>query len=206
MSERFRVIAIILLIAVMVYYLASVYFPQTVSQLVPVTSKVDNDRYFVLEGPEKERTADLLATVKKQAEHVAESVMKEKDKLPEQLKRSTEKLPGMIPLSLFELDPNKENTVAYNLGKGQAIFLCAKNGSRPADSDVLLSVLLHEMAHGMEADFAPLKNGHSVHSKSFKDKEQLLMQKASELGYLSPTDVVGRSFCRITIPDPRTAQ
>lgn len=208
-------IALLVGIIVFVYYSTSMKSKDISNQdydsvLVPVTSTVDHKQYKVLNGPSQQAAADLLATVGKQAGAVVDELQNQLNKqlLSDHFAESIERVQAKRPFNLAQLDPEKEHTVAYNISKGDQIYLCLKgrDDNSLADRDVLLSVLLHELAHIMETTFSDVKNGFSVHSKEFKENEKLLLTTAASMELLSPSAVIGRNFCNISVPDPKSAQ
>lgn len=194
------------LIGLCSYLLVSNLTIGAVADLVPVKSSEDKTTYMVLDKPRKQEVADLLAKVRAQAEKITDELIAQKPKLSAAEQQAVNRLANKRPFNLIELDSSREHTIAYNNAKGEEIFLCTKNGSRLADQDVLLSVLLHELAHSMEANVSPMKNGYSVHSEEFRAYERLLNSTASSLDLLSPTAVIGRNHCGISIPNPDSAQ
>jgi hypothetical protein len=178
-------------------------------QLVSVHSSVDDADHFVLDTPYKQQAADLLARVEDKASQIVEKFRANPSTIPPQMFEGVQRLLEK-PIRLRELDSSKENTVAYNVNKGESIYLCLRgggaNGAALADEDVLLSVLIHELAHAAQTKYSgTLESGHSVHDAEFKKIERFLMNTAASLSLLSPSKVIGRNYCSIAIPNPDTA-
>lgn len=88
--------------------------------------------------------------------------------------------------------------------RGDVIYLCVSDNPAP---DILFAIVLHELAHYMEAPSEQKmgSNGHSVHGQQFKDDERWLQSHASDLGIGSRASPIHRNYCGIVIPDPAGA-
>jgi hypothetical protein len=174
---------------------------------VRVESSIDHQVYSVLQSANQQQAADLLAKVKSQVEQIRMKFRAHPDSVPEEFKVGVSRLLD-LDIKLSELDSLAENTVAFNLNK-KAIFMCLRNDpptDKLADADVVLSVLLHELAHAMIVDTAPMTEGHTVHDANFKKHERYLHTVAASLALLSPSNIIGRKFCAIRIPSPDDAE
>lgn len=109
----------------------------------------------------------------------------------------------------FEQQPHRDGLPpAVNIGKGRVVKICLReSGAQEAvGSDVLNTVLVHELAHMMEDEVGKKVNGRSVHSDVFKRNERYLLGVAIELGLVPEGGTVGLPFCGQHIPDPQGAQ
>jgi len=175
-----------------------------IGRLVSVRSTVNQQKYLVLDTDNKQEAANLLSKVQAQAQQLLDKFQMQPATIPPEFFDGVQRLLRMR-LDLRELDSSVETTVAYNQNKGEAIYLCLRANppsNKLADQDVLLSVLLHEMAHAMIVDYLPMQDGHTIHDANFKKHERFLTSAAASLALLSPSAVLGRSYCKIRIPDP----
>lgn len=183
---------------------------------VAVTSTVDGATYHVVDVPNKQHAADLLARVSASAVRVIREVDRRVDavglkaavvdtRLHNGVCRLRKYLPGGRNLAVYELDYFNEPHLAYNRNKTDGIFLCLRQtpqtGELAAD-DTVLFILLHEIAHTMTPHFDPMEGNQTKHSPLFRAHEHYLHEVARDLGLLTPENVHGRRHCRATILPP----
>jgi hypothetical protein len=179
--------------------------------LVQVRSTVDGQNYRVLDVPNKQEAADVLATVKQQAVSVLKALAASDDSaVPQKFRSNITCLTGFQDnTTLAELDPLHEQTVAYTLNK-QDVFLCTRryaNMDEIVSTEVLLVVYLHELVHTCLSAFSEVSSeGHTIHSAEFKELENVVVNAAINLGFVSPTKAVGEEYCGIIIPSSEAAQ
>lgn len=178
--------------------------------LVETMSTIDNRAYLVLRANNL-AAANALARLRINVERVVERALNNStsdNRYHEPTVLLTTRL-HKHGLNLVELNPEKEDAIAINKNKGEIVFICMRR-EPPFDmsvssDDILLFIALHEMAHAMNVAYAPMRNGHSVHDKEFRENEAFLMRAAKQLGLLDPSVVPGRTHCRYQMPNPSAA-
>lgn len=74
-----------------------------------------------------------------------------------------------------------EFNTAYTLNKGKEIRICLDHGGKEKlDVNLIMFVLLHEMAHVMSETYG--------HNKEFVDNMDIIVKTAVKIGIYSPTD------------------
>lgn len=109
-------------------------------------------------------------------------------------------------INLRELDAHRSKTVAYNRGKGATIYIClraCRNCDKLAQADRIFLVALHEIAHSAMATYEPQHNGITTHGQEFLQYETFIFNVAEHLKLFRYANVVGSSFCGISIPDTK---
>lgn len=181
------------------------------ARLYPVTtSTIDGRGYHVKPTPNAVDAANQLCRVRQHVQHVLEYLTHQPSHPPnveQGVKRLLSHHPNTDNLSLIELDPHDaSHTLAYNLNKSTHIFVCIRQHP-PSDQlgpdDVLLYIVLHELAHTMIPTYAPMnKNGQTVHDQNFRNHNEYLNMMAERLGLLRPGKVPGTEHCGVIMPDP----
>ena len=116
--------------------------------LVDVKSSVDGRTYRVRDLADKQKAADLLASVRRKIQRLYEII---KDKFPDkpQVKQWVQNFVPE-PSRFVEATPDAEHT-SYSVNKGEKIHLCLRQrmgaDETLVDENVMVFVALHEMAH-----------------------------------------------------------
>ena len=107
---------------------------------------------------------------------------------------------------LYEHRPSDiDTTVAYAYAQSQEIYVCLFDEKQiEVDNQVLFSIILHELVHLIVRETHGI-NGNTIHTKSFKHTEKLLMSLSERLGLLPLMGVTGKPYCGISIPQPSTS-
>lgn len=116
--------------------------------IVKVKSSVDGKMYNVRDLPDKQKAADLLASVRRKLEKLIDTLRQRYPHKPQviQLNQKFE----ADPQRFYEATPDSEH-VSYSVNKGDSIHLCLrqKDNKKEAlvEENVMVFVALHEMGH-----------------------------------------------------------
>lgn len=185
-------------------------------RLVTVRSQ-GGDEFHVIDAPNKQQAADLLERVKGRAarviQHIAQRYASNPNSIPGHVlggvRRLVERTNQGQYINVHELNPASSPNLAFNRNKGEIIFVCLRRGgdaqgSDLADEDVLLYILLHELAHSMDAKYNPKKaDGTTAHSAEFMKQERYIYGIASTMGVIDPAAQVGKRHCGAIITHPQ---
>ena len=178
--------------------------------LPPTKSTIDGLEYRVMPTANAVDAANQLSRVRQAVDRVLaelKSIRSHPFNVADGVRHLLQKHPNASSVRLIELDPrDAEQTIAYNEGKSTQIYLCMRQNP-PTDQlgpdDVLLYIVLHELAHSMIPGFAPMtSDGHTVHDQNFRDHNEYLNFIASSLGLIRPSNVPGQPHCGVIMPDP----
>ena len=177
------------------------------------------ETFHVVKAPNSKRAAALLARVKRRARRVVEYI-------DVMYKQNPNSIPGHViggvqrllvrtengrHINVHELNPTTSPNLAFNRNKGEIIFMCLRRGGDSqgadlADEDVLLYILLHELAHSMDAAYNPKKaDGTTAHSQNFMVMERYIYSIAASMGELDPASQPGKQHCGAVISHPQSA-
>lgn len=115
---------------------------------VTVISTVDQQPYKVRDLPDKQRAADLMATIRKRLTTLCDTLEK---KYPDkaQVKQMVSNFRS-DPSRFMEATPDEEYT-SSTVNKGESIHMCLRQRDGPEEElvteNVMMFVALHEMSH-----------------------------------------------------------
>jgi hypothetical protein len=116
--------------------------------IVSVRSKIDGLSYNVRDMADKQKAADLLATVRRKLSKLIDVLRQNYPGKP-QIKQLNEKFEA-DPRRFYEATPDSEH-VSYSVNKGDSIHLCLRQKDEQkeplVDENVMVFVALHEMGH-----------------------------------------------------------
>ena len=102
------------------------------------------------------------------------------------------------PKNLCEADPRTPNDTSFTIGKGRKLAMCIrqKDGVLVNNEGVLMSVLLHEMAH-----IALNMTGHDGHDELFWRWTKFLSEEAKKINIYVPVDYSKHpaDYCKIQL-------
>lgn len=182
-----------ILIALIVIICLRVYQSSDSFQLKCIVSDVDGNKYCVRERAKLDMAADLLAqctvNMKKLVKHM-EKTYPDQDNV----RRLVE---GFDPHQVGETLPTSEYT-AYSENKGEKLAFClntTKHGTKLIDSNTLMFIALHEMAHIMTVSIG--------HKEEFWKNFKFLLQNAVDIKIYTPVDYKNdpQQYCGIEIND-----
>lgn len=164
--------------------------------LVDVKSTVDNRTYKVRDMPDKQKAADLLASVRMKMEKLY-MIVKEKFPNKAQVRQwITNFQPS--PERFLEATPDAEHT-SYSVNKGEKIHLCLRQrqgqNETLMEENVMVFVALHEMAHVVTPSLG--------HDPEFWNNFGWLLKQAEANGIYQYQDFKSRpiAYCGMHITD-----
>jgi hypothetical protein len=164
--------------------------------LVDVKSTVDNRTYKVRDMPDKQKAADLLASVRMKMEKLY-MIVKEKFPNKSQVRQwITNFQPS--PERFLEATPDAEHT-SYSVNKGEKIHLCLRQrqgqNETLMEENVMVFVALHEMAHVVTPSLG--------HDPEFWNNFGWLLKQAEANGIYHYQDFKARpiAYCGMHITD-----
>lgn len=174
-------------------FLAWVIGQQLASNLIKVRSAVTGRSYWVQNRPDRQRAADLLATLQQRVEAFLPSLPTDDPDFQRLLERYR-------PDSVQESSASSSVT-SYNENKGRRIVLCIRSkGSDEAilDENTVMFVFLHELSHLMTTGFDT-----DSHSPDFWRKFKTLLKHAVAAGIYHSEDYSQKPqpYCGILITE-----
>lgn len=143
-------ISIVLQIIILVIIFWILYYFQKTSHSEAsfVKSKLDNREYLVQNLDNKEEAAYILSVIRKRIFILNDYLEKNIDKYPEYREYIQQLNKGVHNMVLQENAPGGKYT-SYTVNKGDEIVLClrSKNSKKLHDLNLLMYVVLHELAH-----------------------------------------------------------
>lgn len=164
--------------------------------LVEIQSSIDGRTYKVRDLPDKQRAADLLASVRQK---IANLYMALRDKFPNkpQVRQWVQNFTP-DPSRFLESTPDAEHT-SYSVNKGEKIHLCLRQregqNESLVDENVMVFVALHEMAHVVTPSLG--------HGPDFWNNFGWLLKQAEANGIYKYQDFKAHpvSYCGLHITD-----
>jgi hypothetical protein len=158
-------------------------------------STVDGRNYKVRDLPDKQRAADLLATLRMRLGQLMDSLVQAFPNKP-QVQRLQQNFKA-DPTRFFESTPDAEHT-SYSVNKGESIHFCLRqrDGSEQiVDDNVMMFVALHEMSHTITKSIG--------HDQEFWNNFGWLLREAEQRKLYTPTDFKSHPvmYCGVTITD-----
>lgn len=172
--------------------------------LVKTVSSVDNREYYVAPGPLMNQVADALARIRIKLKQVYEDAIlstPEQPLLKDGIANLKKHYISADSIQIHELNPIIHNGVAFNQNKNDGIFICMhKKDDTLADDETLLFIAVHELAHSMQSQSAPLvTNGMTKHDLEFEAYNEYLLSFAINHGYVSSYQMTKRDHCGVLI-------
>ena len=116
--------------------------------IVKVRSNVDGLSYNVRDMPDKQKAADLLASVRLKLQKLI-GILRQRYPNKPQIIQLNQKFEA-DPRRFYEATPDSEH-VSYSVNKGDSIHLCLRQKDETSeplvDENVMVFVALHEMGH-----------------------------------------------------------
>lgn len=158
-------------------------------------SSVDGREYKVRDLPDKQRAADLLATLRLRLGQLMDSLVQAFPN-KSQVHRLQQNFRA-DPYRFLESTPDAEHT-SYSVNKGESVHFCLRqrDGSeRLVDENIMMFVALHEMAHMITESIG--------HEPEFWNNFGWLIREAEERKLYTPTDFRSHPvlYCGVTITD-----
>lgn len=162
---------------------------------VKVRSTVDGREYKVRDLPDKQRAANLLATLRLRLETLMNELQKAYPSKP-QVQRLVQNFRA-DPNRFLESTPDAEHT-SYSVNKGEEVHFCLRqrDGTESlVDENVMVFVAIHEMAH-----FITKSIGHDA---EFWNNFGWLLREAESRNLYRPMDFKSHPvmYCGVSITD-----
>jgi hypothetical protein len=162
---------------------------------VTIRSTVDGREYKVRDLPDKQRAADLLATLRLRLSTLMDSLKQEYPNKP-QVQRLVQNFRA-DPNRFLESTPDAEHT-SYSVNKGESVHFCLRqrDGSETiVDENVMVFVAIHEMAHMITKSIG--------HDADFWNNFGWLLREAEKRNLYRPTDFKSHPvpYCGVSITD-----
>jgi hypothetical protein len=161
-----------------------------------VVSKVDGKTYKVRDMPDKEKAADLMATLRIKLVKLCNAMEKKYPDKP-QVKQMVQNFRA-DPSRFIEATPESEHT-SSTVNKGEIINMCLRQRDGPdeslVDENVMMFVALHEFAHVCTDSVG--------HDSTFWNNFGWLLKEAEALNLYRYTDFSAHpvSYCGVYITD-----
>ena len=166
--------------------------------IIKVTSSVDGKQYNVRDLPDKQKAADLLASVRRKLEKLINNLRQRYPHKPQviQLNQKFE----AEPRRFYEATPDSEH-VSYSVNKGDSIHLCLRQKDEKkeplVEENVMVFVALHEMGHVITSPSV------ESHGPEFWNNFGWLLREAEEIKIYKYQDFKAHpvSYCGENITD-----
>lgn len=165
------------------------------SEVTYVTSQVDQEKYIVLNLPDKQHAADILAHLKAKLVNFVKQLDQTVivDDKRDKIKRIQHKFKAV----LSEARQGSKYT-SYTVNKGTVIHMCLREkdeSNNMIDENTLFFVALHELAHVMTVSIG--------HTEEFWNNFKYLLKQAIKLGYYNyhPYHISPKKYCGTMITD-----
>jgi hypothetical protein len=192
-------------------YAAAAAHSEEVPVPPPTRSSIDGRLYHVMPTANAVEAANQLCRIREDVDRVLQYLRRQPAhpaEVEDGVRRLLHKHPNADNLRLIELDPrHAKRTLAFNENKSAHIFVCMRQhppSEQLGPDDVLLYIVLHELAHSMINSYAPTNTqGQTVHDQNFRTHNEYLNAVAEQLGLLRPGKVPGQPHCGVLMPDPK---
>ena len=158
-------------------------------------SSIDGREYRVRDLPDKQRAADLLATLRMKLATLTDSLVQAFPNKP-QVVRLQQNFRA-DPNRFLESTPDAEHT-SYSVNKGESVHFCLRqrDGTEQlVNLNVMMFVAIHEMAHMITESVG--------HEPEFWNNFGWLLREAESRQLYQPTDFKSHPvlYCGVTITD-----
>ena len=193
MKLKINMFGIIIILFVIIIGL-KIYYDSDVFNLRCIVSTVDGNKYCVRERNNITKASDLLAKTTEKLRYIVNS-LGQKYPNRENVKRLVK---NFNPTTIKETLPTSEYT-AYSENKGEKLAFCLNknknNNDNLIDSNTLLFVAIHEIAHVMSESVG--------HTDEFWQNFKFLLEHAVELKIYTPVDYKKEpeNYCGMDITD-----
>jgi hypothetical protein len=164
------------------------------SDVVNIVSPYDNNTYQVVEAVDKEEASSLLGQIREKIFMLSNYLYQRRDKYPK-FKDHIIQLSQRIQNVVISENTHDSEYTSYSVNKGDEMVIClrSKQDNSLHDLNLIMYVVLHEMAH-----VACPEQGHT---ELFKKIFIFLQEEAIKLGIYTHVeyDVDPHNYCGITI-------
>lgn len=180
-----------LFVMFIIILIAIIYIYKHYSEIAYVKSKLDDKTYLVRQLNDKEKAADLLASVSNDLQKLINHLVA---KFPDNvdIKRLFK---NFNPNNISEGSPDSGYT-SYSVNKGESIVLCVRQNDEKnslVDKNTILYVAIHELAHLMTKSIG--------HDKAFWDNFKFILKEAIDINIYKKVDykTIHQPYCGIKI-------
>ncbi len=157
------------------------------TSLIMVKSTQDGLYYIVRDLPNSVEAANKLSKINGKVMRLIDSLDKENPKYSRLIDRYN-------PNTLSETGENAEY-ISYSVNKGEKISICLRNKEDNTfeDDNIIMFVVLHELAHLITIDVG--------HTKKFWNNMKELLEKAEKINIYYPEDYSKKhiEYCGMTV-------
>lgn len=163
------------------------------NEITYVKSNIDNREYLVRNLPDKQKAADILATIRNKLESICES-MKKKYPDDDAVERMNKKFNAD---NITEAGKNNQYT-SYSVNKGEKIVFCIRQKNKTedlVDINTITFVAIHELAHIMTKSVG--------HTEEFWSNFKRLLKEAVALDVYKRENYTKnpKEYCGIHVTD-----
>lgn len=158
-----------------------------------VVSDIDGKKYLVRNLKDKQKAANMLARIRKNIEILTNHLVEYKDTKYQDFKEYIEALSRRINNIIINESSEDSVYTSYSINKGEQLVFCLrskKNKNKIHDLNLLMYVVLHEMAHIASPEYG--------HTELFKKIFAFFTKVAIEIGlytyipfFIEPTEYCG---------------
>lgn len=158
-----------------------------------VKSSIDKNDYLVQSMPDKERAADLLASIRQKTDMLVEHIVKSS---PGDAR--ADRLIKKYDSKRIREGVDNPKYTSYSVNKGEQIVFCLRsrdNTKELEDINTMIFVALHELAH-----ICTVSTGHT---DEFWENFKWLLEEAVNIGVYKDTDYSKKpvEYCGVKITD-----
>jgi predicted metal-dependent hydrolase len=185
---------IILCIILLIIFL---YLRREYNDITYVKSDIDGQLYLVRNLLDKQQSANLLATIKKNMFKLANYLNDNKDKFKDFISYIEQLNNNIKNVSLMESSENSIYT-SYSVNKGEEIVFCLRsrtNKNKLHDINLIMYVVLHEMSHVACPEYG--------HGDLFKKIFAFIATQAIQIGLYKKIDFFTQptEYCGMMVTD-----
>ena len=188
----FLLIIFIIIIFLIIYFVYNNVYKY--DNLVKIKSPIDNEYYWVRDNNNKIKAANTLANIKINMKKLVHYLQTNQSKFPENMSYIKDLVSRTKKINIMET-PQDEKYTSYTINKGEKIVFCLRSKlfDNIHDTNTLMYVVIHEMAHVGCPEYG--------HTKLFKKIFKFLLQQSIIIGIYKPVDyrINPQNYCGMTI-------
>jgi predicted metal-dependent hydrolase len=196
MSNKNSLILIVIFLLMMLIFIVY-YLEARKDDVIYTKSDIDNELYLVRNLKDKNIAANMLSKIKQNIFDITKYLIENKNKYDEYkdaIDQLNDKIKNVI---IMESSENSVYT-SYSVNKGEQIIFCLrsrKERNKLHDFNMLMYVVLHEMAHVASKDYG--------HTPLFKKNFAFITERAIELRKYDKINFANNpmEYCGMTITD-----
>ncbi len=162
-----------------------------------VKSDIDGQKYLVRDLDDKQKAANMLATIKGKMFSLVHHLRANKNELYKDFRPYIDQLDEKIKNVVINESAIDSSYTSYSVNKGEQIVYClrSKKDNRLHDINLVMYVVLHEMAHVACPEYG--------HGELFKKIFAFLVGVAIDVGIYNKIDFdkTSAEYCGLTISE-----